>query len=521
MITKKNLGVYSGQNYISLAEVVNKKLVHHFSSPHSLADFDPNNKAIPDEIKLTAVLQRSLRDKKIDSTSVHLCIRTKDIILRSFFIPFMMPNEVKGVVEFEINRYIPFKLEELAYNYHSTILKENKAKRIRILFVAVRKDLLDKYCAMLEDANLKVVTIEPEPLSLIRLLTFKKYILPQQTIAVIQMDQREGAIIMVDNGIPQFVREFRLAMPTQTQMEVVEREVIKTRLFSEVRISLDYYARQHANSIVDKVLFFSSSPSPEIAEKLGQDLGLTTTALTPKSILGVEEDLPLGMLNAFGAGLRNNVAFPVNIDLAKPRVRETPGEFKIQPLNFVRIAQVGAVCAAMLLMCFLISNHLLATKESKLSNLTQRQGPFASLSIEELEHKREETLKKIEAYKNVVLKSNVAFFLQRIPELLPKGAWLNNLSIIYADEGAGSTPDRKKTDKTVSQSPGNRKVTIMMDGYIYAPDVGEQISLANRLPSALKSDQNFFRFFQDAKLLSVRKENLEDYSITYFQISLK
>ncbi len=512
MITKRALGIYSGQNYISVAEVVNKKLTHYFNTPHSFADFDPQGQNIPEEIKLTAVLQRSLRDKNIESTSVHMCVRTKDIILRSFFIPWMMPNEVKGVVEFEINRYIPFKLEELIYHYHSTIIKEDKTKRIRILFVAVRKDLLEKYCGLLEQANLKIVNIEPEPLSLVRLLLFKKLIQNNQITAIIQTDQKEGTITLVEGGIPQFVREFRLVVPTQTHLEG-EREILKTRLFNEIRISLDYYARQHTQNRVDKVLFLSTIPSPEIAEKLSQDLSIPTTATTPRAIIEGEEDVPLGMLNAFGVGLKDNIRSVVDIDLLKARSREPATDTLKFTFDTTRISQVGAVCGSIILASFIFANYQTAAQQGKLSALSRRQGPYETLSIEELNQKKEETLKKIEAYKGIITKSNVAFFLKRIPELLPLGAWLTNLSINYPEQTS-------KPKISPSQEP-TIKVTILMDGYIYTPDINEQLSLANRLPAGFKSDQEFSRFFQEAKLLTVRKETVDDFTVTYFQISLK
>jgi len=524
MTTKKSLGVYFGGNYLSIAEVANKKLFQFFNSPHNLSESEgvqPQN--IPDEIKLTAVIQKSLRDRKIESTDVTLSLRIKDIILRSFFIPWMTTNEVKGVVEFEINRYIPFKLDELAYTYHSTTITEDKTKRIRILFVAIRKDILEKYCAVLEQSNLKVIAIEPEPLSLIRLLTFKKFFQLTQTTAIIHAENKEGAIIIVEDGVPQFIREFRLGIPSVTNMGL-DYEGIKSRLFNEIRISLDYYSRQHTQSKIDKILFLSSIPA-EVTENLGKDLGLASASLNAHSVLEIKEETPLGTLNAFGAGLKKSVAVTAHIDLSKSRQKEKEAEeeFVPKPINLTRIAQVGAVCAGIFLIVFLFSFQKTSSYQAKLSQLAQRQGPYEALSIEEINKKRDDTIKKLGIYKNVNLRTDVAYFLKRIPELLPQGAWLTNLSIDYSDIALtlSDADKQKKTGKDLDKMRAKAKINIMMDGYIYADDINEQINLANRLPAGFKSDQNFFNYFQEAKLLSVRKENLADQTVTFFQISLK
>jgi len=516
MTTKRSLGVYFGNNYLSIVETANKKLYHFFTFPHNLLEADQTQlQNIPDEVKLTAIIQKSLRDNKIDSTDVVLSLRTKDIILRSFFIPWMTNNEVKGVVEFEINRYIPFKLDELAYNYHTTTVTEEKTKRIRILFVAIRKDTLEKYCAVLEQSNLNVIAIEPEPLSLVRLLTFKKLIQLTQTTAIIHAENKEGAIIVVENGLPQFVREFRLGIPSVTNTGL-DYEGIKSRLFNEIRISLDYYSRQHTQSKIDKILFLSSIPTA-VTENLGKDLGLASASLNAHLVLDIKEETPLGTLNAFGAGLRKAVPFAANIDLVKSRLRESPEDFVVKPLNRDRIMRVGAGCAAFLLIVFLISNFNVSSKKTKLSQLTQRQGAYEGLAVDDINLKREETIKKINSIKNITLKSDVAFFLKRIPDLLPKEAWLTSLAITFAEAGVVQNRNRKAKEGQRANIP---RVTITLEGYVYTEDTNEQINLVNGLPTNFRKDQNFFKFFQDAKVI-LRRETAQDFPVTFFQVSLK
>src|SRR5882672_1488986 len=242
MAVNKQLGVFFGHNSLSLVETDNQDPGKYFSAPHNLFDnVDPTQgKIVPDDIKITAIIQKSLRDLKITSSDASLSLPTKDIIFRSFVIPWMMANEIDGVVEFEARKYIPFKLEELTYSYHPVTIAEKNVKRIRILFAAIRNDILEKYCGILEQSGLKISYVEPGVVSLIRVLVFKKLIPLDQRIAIVQTNDKEGKIIIVDHGLPHFVRDFQL-QPAAASKPENDPELLKARLFNEVRISLDYY----------------------------------------------------------------------------------------------------------------------------------------------------------------------------------------------------------------------------------------------------------------------------------------
>jgi len=214
MSSGKKLGLYWGSGAFSIVEANQDAPVKTFRIPiHSdgVDALQPN--AQSDDARLAGILKEALRANQVISNTIHLALPSKDIVIRSFVIPFLKPHEIKGVVEFEIKKYIPFNLKELAYSFHASSIVEDKIKRLRIHFVAIRKEILEHYSSILKQAGLNVVLSEPAPMCLTRALIAKKFIKPEQKVAIIQTDFTDSRIIIFDNGVVQFVRDFQLYNP--------------------------------------------------------------------------------------------------------------------------------------------------------------------------------------------------------------------------------------------------------------------------------------------------------------------
>ncbi|MFH1359594.1 MAG: pilus assembly protein PilM [Candidatus Omnitrophota bacterium] len=516
MAIKNKLGIFFGINALSIIETQKNNIIHCFEASHSLFESSQNysSQNIPDEIKITAIIQKSLRDNKIEISDVGLSLPSGDIILRSFFIPWMTSSEVKGVVDFEARRYIPFKLDELAYGYHATTITEKKNRRIRILFVAVRKDILEKYLSILDQAGLRVVFAEPSILSLLRLLSFKKQIQRSKRYAVIQLNHHNGSIAIIDQGVPQFLRDFRFAS-SQGSFSV-DAESLNARLLNEIRMSLDYYRREHSQSNVDQILYISDAESSAQAELIKENTGLPVTTVLVNRLMNNRES-SLESLNAFGISLRDDVPSVVKIDLAKSLIQpqEVEEPLKEVPVNFLGTFKVAAVCAVLLLIVFLVSGAKSSRINKQNSLLKEKIGIYDALSVKDLEDKKEEELNQLESYKNVRLKSDAAFYLNRIPDLLPRGAWLTRLKVSYQDNNPTSRTrrGREKPSKIIT------KTTINMRGYVYTEKPNQQIQVVNDFVSSLRQEPRFQETFEKIFSANARKENLDDYAVTSFEVT--
>ncbi len=342
---------------------------------------------------------------------------------------------------------------------------------------------------------------------------FKKKIQRQKTYAIVQLNSGRGTILIINQHIPQFLRDFQLA----TSSLESNPETFTERLVSEIRISLDYYRRQYAKNRVDQIIFISDAQTSQNIGSLEQDLSIKTSQMTSQTIFD-NEDISLGTLHAYGVSAHDDIAFPVKIDLAKSRAKppKVAKPLEKAPINFVTTIKFAVVCSLIIACTFGYYSFKIRNFKNNLSRLTEQIGVYEALEESEIKQKTAEESEKLKSYENVRLNSKVSFFLRRVPELLPSGTWLTNFSIKYSDVSSGKRSRRRKkiqAEETIT------KVSVQLTGYVYSPDDTQQINLINELMENLRGDNDLSEQFSQIVLKSARKDRIDEHAVTLFQIS--
>lgn len=514
---KKQLGIYWGHNGLYLVETISGVLKQSFSVPFPeevKANQPEGGGLLPWNLQLVSRLQDTLRQQKIFGNSVYLSLPTKDIIFRSFVLPWMQSNEVKMAAEFEARKYIPFPLEELCYCSHFVLLSEKGTKRLRVFFVAIKRITLENYIRILTQAGLPAQVIEPAPLSLIRVLSTKKLIGQDKCSVFIEKEGSLGRITISNQGIPQFVREFELKLPFAKREESDEPSVLLRRFLNEVRISIDYFHRQdNLLDIKQGFLLSSSDDAEELVKNLNTGLHTSVTTLKTQSLLGDMGGSEIGYINAYGASLVDS-ASPAIFDFSKNELRSSrasaSGNTMMTGLKTVLItAAVCVLCVVLVLVYLGRSTTEVAQKQIQLK---ERLGSSQNKSSDDLKEKSQTLRNKLENIKGLPVKSEASLFLNIIPSLLPEGTWLKDIELIYQSE--------KTERKEKSQVSGKNKLnlTIELSGYVYSENIKTQFGLVNTLLINIKGNKNFSDFFRDIVLETVNAQKLNDFNVTFFKI---
>ncbi len=504
---RKRLGLFFGAEALSLVEMDGQVLKSQYHVPYDIISQDEPmpSAVITEEVRLTAVLQKTLRERRIEIPDCFAAIPTKDIILRSFVIPQMNPQEVTGAVEFEARKYIPFKLDELIYDFQVTKVKEAGVKKLRILFVGIRKDILKKYLYALEQSNLKVGVLEPSPISLLRILTQKKIILSTHSCAVIEVEEEQGNIIILDKGLPLFIRDFKLTSSSSALAADKMEDSSFLRLLNEVRVSLDYYRRQFPQEAFDKIIFCSERDIKAWAENLQKELNIPVVYLKPQEVLGLKEYADIGLLKAVGAAIKDYVNLPVAINLSKKRVIQIkekrglkPGD--IQALRINSIIRWALGTAAFVFFVYLFSMRQVWDLTKQMQQLNQVKSKHSSKKSQELEGLILDDYKKISTFQQIKAKKYLTPIYMDFARLLPEGVWITNLDI------------RTEEDKSSSLS---------LKGSAYSKDTESQINLVNNYLDNLKTDPSFSQNFKKIDLNFANLAASGELSITNFEINCR
>lgn len=496
---KNCLGIYWGKDDFSLVESTkgqpDKVAFVRFDAPIT----GDQGQKIPDTIRFTALLQQAIRDNKFLSKKANLTLSIKDIIYRSFIIPFMQPAEVKNVVDFEATKYIPIKLEDLAYTYHSIPFIDNDQKNLRILFVAARRNILERYTGILQQAGIETAFIEPASVSLVRLLQKQNHISRQQAIGIIEIEEDGGRITVTDKDVIQFVREF------QSSIEGGGTPEENSKFFNDIRVSLNFYQRQNPHGKIDRFTILAGNDLTTLATGLEQEFKIPAVSLTIQKILkNGPSNNNLGVLSACGASLKDTTTSSKSFTLSL----KSHAANALDPSGLLSGWNLKILLPSVILSIAAVAGTLTLTQQNILSNKIKAENLLKSLGIYEsspedkiVELKNSAT-SKLDQYRSIRITSEISQHLSKIPKLLPKGAWLSNLNIEYYD--------------------GNiNKIVIGIDGYVYLPNVDDQIRQVNTIIPKMKADKEFSELFENIVLTNAKKDMFNNYPVTFFHITCK
>ncbi len=500
--SEKHLGVFWGHKSIYLVESSQENPQKIFSVPFFQGDQEPMGADILGVAgsSFAVLIQESLRTNKISPCTVNLSLSTKDIIFRSFVIPWMSSSEIRAVVEFEGSKYVPFALEELSYSYHASTFIDDGTKRIRIIFVAIKKDTLEEYIKVLEQASLEVDLTEPASLSLMRALTLKNLIPQDQTVAILEKSEVAGRITIVDQGVPQFVREV-LLKSSSSDLGEENSDDLAFNFLKEIRISLDYFNRQDKHLEVKKIILITENPPESLSKYLESDLAIPVVAFSAQSILGDENFSEIDFLNAYGVGLNDDVNSQVAFSLSQKKIKPLSlADVSIKNIANFKVSIISVIIFILVIAgVFIFSNKVLAEPKSKIEGLNQELGSFKDFSTESLKKQNQEISLKLTGFKNVQMRNEVASFLKIIPGLLPEGTWIKDFNLVFP-----------KTSE--------KRLALNFSGYVYSENINEQFRVVNKLLESLKANKGFSEYFENIDLKKMNSERLHNHEVTFFKV---
>ena len=497
-------GLYVGARAVYVAQ-----LARTFTGPRLLkfgkteiqaqAQADESTKK---QAKISAV-RRVLQENNITVKNVVTALPGKDTLIRYFQMPKIPKSEWETAIKFEAKKYIPFKLEELMWDFHVVLPKAKEAK-MDVTFVGVKREVAQKYLSLLEQAGLQASVLESAPFSLLRLFASGKQLVKAKPTAIVDVDYGMADINIVKNRICYLTRDVSLPL---------EEEVIFDSLLNEIRMSLDYYEKIFPAELIGKILLCGETDLKDWDRRLAEELKVPVEKGDLAKAVKFEKTLPsLNMAIAVGLGLRRIAGAVTEINLyqvrkAKPEVITTKEAFRFTPL--VRQAVINAV----ILSCIgLLALHLVmywrtSQEKKKLEHVISLR-PKMELPISDFSYPRSEEIKKeLEnrlASLNLIIDRRVFWTnkLNELPKMLPPGLWLTDLSF---------------TDKLFGENKVDR--SLVLKGVSLHEDPVREIGIITRFVSNLKENLIFSRGFKEIKLDSMQGAEVKKRAVKNFIIS--
>ncbi|MEK6727647.1 MAG: pilus assembly protein PilM [Candidatus Omnitrophota bacterium] len=513
------LGIYFGSKTISIVETRAKKIVHNIAILQSTISSGEMEEKVPSDVKLIeiiALLKDELRKNKIESREAVLCLSGKDLIIRTFEIPYLPHEELQSAINFEAKKYIPFKVEELITDFQVKLDKSGHTSLV--LFMGIKKETLDRYISILNQLDIKMVSMEYSAFSILRPMKLAR-LSYRGVIATLSIDIAGGDEInfaVLEDGFPLFSRDIALVVGPQ-QIDAPGEEIegsseILEKLKREIRISLDYYHRKFSTKNIKKLYLLCDSEYRTDLETFMTEIGLSVSFADITKYIDKSLSYSLSFIKGYSASLFRSTKTDIRINILSAREKavllkekEIPlgvaSLFKGLHLDYKIVSLSALICVA----TFIYGIYRVVPLRKALNDVVTARLQVATVKSEasytELTDIDSRYKRKLISLDGLIKKQlYLTVPLDIMPRALPSGVWLTSFSFNKREEGMSD---------------------IALEGMVYLGAGTQEFEAVNKLLSNLKENSDFNKYFTDITIVSVSRGQFGTLTGTNFTINCK
>ena len=507
-----SLGIYFGTKDISLVEASGNKILNNICLPHPKLELSEIEEKVPVDVKIAALLKDAFRSYHVSANEASFCISGQDLVIRTFEIPRLPHSELRGAVNFEAKKYIPFKLEDLDYDFQIFFNKNTKTSLV--LFVGIKKEILANYISLAKQLNLKINVLEYSAFSVLRFLKLAGFS-DAGVIASICFDLNSGDdanFTVFENGFSLFSRDLGFLGEAAEFEQTTESDLIQKqdKLKNEIQISFDYYKRKFPDKEVKNIFVVSDKESQQGLKSFFAEFSPSVKFVDTQKVLGKSLGYSSSLVKSFAAALFKSAPLKIRINLLGSRLKSSGAVslasnplafFEGLKLDFKYIFLGMVVCAAV----FGYGRMRLQAKQQELDAIKNKRLKItsapATADYQELSKVSGAYKSKIKALDNLVKNQMyITPLLSTIPRALPTGVWLESFNL--------------------SQSQG-APAELVLNGGVYLEDGDQEFESVNIFLANLKNDPVFSGYFKEIAIGLIDRKKVEDKNIAVFKITCK
>ena len=261
MAKEKKVGLYLGINSVGAAVVRGRDILSlgrfEFSSLEESGRETRN-----EEVRWEALINKTLREVGGDTKNIYVSLADRDFIFRPLEMPLMKKKEIESSLVYEIEKYIPFKMEELVWDYD--YVNFPKERKIGLSFIGIKEGNFERIKSILSRLELKAAMIEPSCVSLARVVKSVKKFAQFNNFALLDFTQAEAYLTFFQQDLPVFNRY--IVVPKK------EDTLDLDNFIEAVNFSFQYFKREFKNYKLDKFIIVGDSNVDSLVPPLKEGL---------------------------------------------------------------------------------------------------------------------------------------------------------------------------------------------------------------------------------------------------------
>lgn len=174
------------------------------------------NEEIIDMRLLKEVIAGALHNHKIKAINTVCTLESTSIITREIDLPAVKPEQIKSMLEFEIEQYLPIQMDQYIVQYKLLeTFKDKDIQKTKVLVTALPKKIAGDYLHLIESLGLKPIALDIHSNGIDKVFngTIKindVHDFSNKTIAVIDLGHTQVNITIIEKGIFKFNRLLKM-----------------------------------------------------------------------------------------------------------------------------------------------------------------------------------------------------------------------------------------------------------------------------------------------------------------------
>lgn len=235
-----------------------------------------------DYAELAEAIREAMAVANIKAEEAVTAVSGHEVLLRRARFPQMSREELAEAIKWEVERYFPFALTELFYDWN--VVAEDRTGQ-EIILVAAKRQTVNNYIDVFNAAKLDLLAIDAEPFAVLRTLGQTEEITAAGTIMVADIGVQGTKIIIACDGLPLFLQ----VLPFDAAAQAASNS--GQELSRQLQRSLDYYKAQNHGKTVERILLCGGGANlMGITEEYTAYLQVPVTLINPLRDLNLATD---------------------------------------------------------------------------------------------------------------------------------------------------------------------------------------------------------------------------------------
>ena len=265
---------------------------------------------IMDADAVTNAIRQIFAENKIGLKDVAVSVSGHSVIVKKIAVPQMKPDELREGIAWEAEQHIPYSIEDVNLDFQILGSGDNGKGEMDVLLVAVKKDIVNQYLAVISAAGLRAAVVDVDAFAVENAFEMSERVRPDEVVALVNIGAAITTINVIRGGCSEFTRDSALAGNRYTESlqkglglsyeqaetlkmggtvqghDVAEArpvfEMVNGELAGEIRRSFEFYRSSMQGGAIDRVVLSGGgSRLPDLPSYLSHALDLPVEIANP------------------------------------------------------------------------------------------------------------------------------------------------------------------------------------------------------------------------------------------------